>query len=296
MNREELFDKHLRGELSVEETAELKRLLASDASTGRAFVEHVNETTLLVRVGSQFESARMADNVVPLAEADPNLPSRRSRGWAMAAMAACLAVLAAGAVIFLNRKPPESVKLAEVYATGAGVQVTRNGVVMDAAATELQAGDVITTAANETAAIVYRSEATRLDLQPGTVLVFGEATGGKRFELRAGIVQARIAPQPAGQSFRIKTAHARAMVMGTEFLLRADEETTRLDVLEGKVQLACRVTGKKVVVKAGFAASMKGEKAEFNVTPLCSSNCILRECRGTNAESKFQKLKANDKK
>jgi ferric-dicitrate binding protein FerR (iron transport regulator) len=295
MNREELFDKHLRGELSAEEMAELKRLLASDANTGRAFVEHVNETTLLVRVGSQFESARMADNVVPLAEADSNLPSRRSRRWAVAAMAACLAVLAAGTVIFLNRKPPEPVKLAEVYAAGAGVQVSRNGVLMDAAVTELQAGDVITSATNETAAIVYRSEATRLELQPGTVLVFGEATEGKRFELRTGIVQARVAPQPAGQSFRIKTPHARATVLGTEFLLRADENTTRLDVLEGKVQLACRITGKKVVVKAGFGASMKGEKSEFSVTPLCSSNCILRECRGTNAESKFQKLKANDK-
>jgi hypothetical protein len=119
---------------------------------------------------------------------------------------------------------------------------------------------------------------------------------GKRFELRAGIVQARVAPQPPGESLRIKTPHARATVLGTEFLLRADEETTRLDVLEGKVQLACRTTGKKVTVKAGFAASMKTDKSAFNVTPLCSSNCILRECRGTNAESKFQKLKAKDEK
>lgn len=176
--------------------------------------------------------------------------------------------------------------------------MTRQGTAMDPATTELKAGDVITSSTNDTATIVYRSEATRLELQPGSILVMGEVTEGKgkRFELRNGIVQARVAQQPPGESLRIKTAHARATVLGTEFLLRADEQTTRLDVLEGKVQLACRTTGKKVTVKAGFAASVRADKTAFNVTPLCSSNCILKECRGTNAESKFEKLKAKDEK
>src|SRR5687767_13181124 len=105
MNRDELFDKHLRGELSAEETAELKRLLAIDSSAARAFVDHVNETTLLVRVGSQFESAREASNVVRLPDAASDMPVSRSKRWAIAAMAACLAALAVGGAMFLNKRP-----------------------------------------------------------------------------------------------------------------------------------------------------------------------------------------------
>jgi hypothetical protein len=66
-----------------------------------------------------------------------------------------------------------------------------------------------------------------------------------------------------------------------------DDTTTKLDVLEGKVKFACRVTGKKVKVKAGFAATLNS-KAPFNVAPLCKTNCILRECRKTNVMSGFE--------
>ena len=59
---------------------------------------------------------------------------------------------------------------------------------------ELQAGDVITTATNSIAVIAYEHEATRIQMQPGSVVVFGDATAGKQFELRRGIIQARVAP------------------------------------------------------------------------------------------------------
>ena len=77
MNREELFEKHLRGELSAAGVLELKRLLAGDAEAGRAFVEHASETALLVRVGSQLQSADSTGNVVPLfsfANSHPKAP------------------------------------------------------------------------------------------------------------------------------------------------------------------------------------------------------------------------------
>jgi len=301
MNREELFDKHLRGELSAAEEAELKRLLASDAEAGRAFVEHVGETALFVRVGSQLQSAHVPENVVPLRGAasasDKSDVSARTwtpaRRWRVAALAACLAALA-GAVVFFQGGTPPPRPRPQVYVTGAGAQVTREGAPLADTEVELRAGDVITASATETATIVYQQEGTRLELQPGAVLVFGDASKGKLFELRHGIVHARVAPQPAGQPLRIKTAHARATVVGTEFLLRTNDEATRLDVLEGKVQLNCRASGKKTLVKAGFGATVNAQSAAFDLTRLCTSNCILRECRGTNAASKLQKLKSND--
>lgn len=310
MNREELFDKHLRGELSDAETAELKRLLANDAEAGRAFVEHIAETALLVRVGSQLQSAQQASNILPLESLEGRVPrvlgaegeggvsgtrgTRPSIYWRVAALAACLVLLLSIPFLLDRPEPPERQR--DVYVTGTGVQVSRGEEVLGMGEIELLAGDVITTFPNQTAMIVYEHEATRLEIQPGTVIQFGGAPDGKRFELRAGIVEARVAPQPVGQPLRIKTAHAEATVLGTEFLLRADERGTRIDVLEGKVEMACRTSGKKSVVKSGFAAVLNSSKPSFNMSPLCSSNCILRECRGSNAASKLQKLKTRDEK
>jgi ferric-dicitrate binding protein FerR (iron transport regulator) len=172
----------------------------------------------------------------------------------------------------------------EVAATGAGIQVARDGRILDDDPIELRAGDVITAPANGNAAIVYASEATRIEIFPGGILVFEGAAQGKRFELRRGVIHAQVAPQPADQPMSVKTAQARATVVGTAFVMRVDDRGTKLDVLEGKVKLACRVTGKKVVVSAGCTAT-SCPKTPFNVTPLCNSNCILRECRSTNASS-----------
>jgi ferric-dicitrate binding protein FerR (iron transport regulator) len=288
MNREELFDRHLRGELTAAEAAELKRLLAHDPGAGRAFVEHANETALLVRVGSQIEST---DNVVPL----PSVKERALRGpelsgngrkpgtrgvgrfravkWA--ALAACCVALAIAGILLSRKSPPP--RIAEVYVTGPGVQVTRGGVEASGDFIELRAGDLITTPTNNLAVIAYGHEPTRIEIRPGSAVLFGDAARGKRFELHRGIIRASVAPQPAGQQMSVKTALARATVLGTEFVMRADERATKLDVLEGKVRLACRANGKKVTVKAGFSANVIPE-APVNVAPLCFSNCILREC------------------
>ena len=99
MNRDELFENYLRGELSSSETAELKTLLERDDEAGRALVGYVNETNLLVRVGSQIESVR-AEKIVPLRppSARPVFP------WRRVALAACLMLCAALAFVMIDRK------------------------------------------------------------------------------------------------------------------------------------------------------------------------------------------------
>lgn len=298
MNRDELFDKHLRGELTAAEAAELKRLLAQDPDAGRAFVEHVNEAALVVRVGSQIQSV---ENVVPLHVAEARGPqgvfssaresgtreARFSRTVKWAALAACFAALTVAAVLLGRKSPPA--RILDVYVTGTGVEVARGGALVKGDTIELRAGDVITTATNGRAMISYGHESTRIEIQPDSIVVFGDATRGKRFDLNRGIIRARVAVQPTGQQMWIKTAEARAIVLGTAFVMRADGSGTKLDVLEGKVRLACRASGKKVTVRAGFSANVASE-APVNVAPLCVSNCILREC------VPFPKNKASNEK
>jgi hypothetical protein len=287
MNREELFDKHVRGELSAAETAELKQLLAADSNAGRAFVEHAAETTLFVRVGSQVEASRAADKIVPLPPVGGRAPRalatharRFSNRMKWGALAACLFAAAIAAALLIQR--PNRNPAAEARLTGAGVQVTRGGELLDADETELQAGDIIATPTNEVAAIVYQGEATRIEIRPNSVVQFGDHKQGKRFELRRGAVQARVAPQPAAEPMLVTTPQAQATVLGTEFVLRADERTTKLIVSEGKVQLACRANA----MNGGYSATSTSS-GPSEAKPLCK----CPKCRGTNETSNCLNLK-----
>ena len=60
MSREELFDKYLQRSLTRTEAEELKALLKSDPTAGRALVEHINEAGLMVRVASQMQTMPIA--------------------------------------------------------------------------------------------------------------------------------------------------------------------------------------------------------------------------------------------
>ncbi len=284
MNQEELFDKHLRGELTESESAELKGLLSHDSVAGRAFVEHVNETNLIIRVGSQLQSAGPAENLVPLVAPAASNAKKFPRWWQAAALAACVVVVAAIA-ISLSRSP-SSTRAADVYVSGNGLQLTRDGTLMEADLIELQPGDLVATSTNEGAVIVYEHESTRIQMFPGSVVLCGDAFAGKRFDLRRGAIQARVAAQPAGKPMLVTTAHAQATVVGTEFVVRADERATKLDVFQGKVELACRSNAKKVIVNAGYWASSTSTGTS-EAKPLCKCS----KCRGTNEPANCPNLK-----
>ena len=250
MNRDELFEKFLRSELSPSETAELKNLLERDDEAGRALVGYVNETNLLVRVAAQIESVRADQKIVPLRSPSvrPDFP------WRRVALAACLMLCAALAFVLIRPRPSE-MNSPQLLASDATVQLTRGDQVRPFQKTQgLKAGDVIITGLT-TAVIAYDDENTRVEIHPDSVVQFAEAANGKRLELRQGSINARVAPQAAGRPMLIITPHARATVLGTELALRADAATTKLEVLEGQVQFTCRFNAKKVLVTTGHCST-----------------------------------------
>lgn len=264
MKHQELFDKYWRRELSAAEMLQLKQLLAHDVEAGRALVGYVNETALLVRVGSQIESASAGENIVPLKSAPP--PRAFSWKWA-----AVLVGLCAITTMMLVATRPRPATGPQLVATGAGVQITRGVQEMSAAGdVELRAGDVITTSTNNTATIRYPGEATRILIQPGSLVEFKDSSGGKQFELLRGGLSASVAPQATNHAMLIITPHARATVLGTEFALRTDDLITKLDVLEGTVLFTCRINAKKVTVTGGFS-SVSDRGGPTTVVPLQST-------------------------
>ena len=247
MKREELFDRYLREELTEQEQAALYRLLKEEPDAGRALFEYVNETSLLVRVSSQIEAASAT------AEAE----SGSRLGWpAVWKWAALFAMLAAVTALFVFKTPPVSSDAPRLALHGGRVHITRNAETVRASdGLELAPGDIVTTGAGAMATIRYRHERTQLSLQSGTILLVEDFAHGKHFGLRQGVIDAKVAPQVAGRAMLIATSHARATVVGTEFKLGANAATTKLDVLEGKVEFTCRFNSKKVMVTGGFSST-----------------------------------------
>jgi ferric-dicitrate binding protein FerR (iron transport regulator) len=202
----------------------------------------------------------------------------------LAALAACLLALAAiGIALNRSSAPPRA---AEVRVRGNGVQVMRGGTLIAGGTIEVQAGDIITTSTNESAVLAYEHESTRVEIFPGTVVFCGDASAGKNFELRCGGMQAQVAPQTTGEPMLITTPQARATVLGTRFIVRADERATKIDVFEGKVELAGLANAQAVMVKAGYWASATASGLG-EVKQLCK----CPKCRGTNEPSNCPNLK-----
>lgn len=85
-----------------------------------------------------------------------------------------------------------------------------------------------------------------------------------RLRLGAGAIEAAVAKQRK-QDFRVITPTANMAVRGTEFRVRADEETARSEVTEGLVGVA-GARGREVGVAAGFGTLVR--QGEAPATPV----------------------------
>lgn len=77
---------------------------------------------------------------------------------------------------------------------------------------------------------------------------------GTVIRLTSGAVRAEVAKQPANRPMRFLTKHGEATVVGTVLGVTAEERSTRLEVLEGRVRLRRLSDGKSVNVVSGHFA------------------------------------------
>lgn len=152
---------------------------------------------------------------------------------AAAVLAFALACLA-GALFVLPDEPWQA-KLARVKGQ---VELVRDGQVLRAEpGLTLQTGDMIRTSRGAEAIVQDEKDATFFALkQESSVRLFSNHWG-KRLELTHGSLEAEVAPQPRFHPMMVTTPQARTTMLGTRFLLRATNEMTRLDVIEGLVRM-----------------------------------------------------------
>jgi len=188
------------------------------------------------------------------------------------APAVCLALVAGLSFWYFG---PTMGKPVLVEVQGTGLSLERADQPLPAVpGTRLQAGDLLRTPENVSAAISFAPERTRITIQPGTEMTLASMSRGKRFNLSAGKLEASVARQRPFQPLVLVTPQAQARVLGTKFSLLTTSEQTRLEVTEGSVQLSRLSDAVSVKVPPGNYAVVSSNSV---LAPLPLTGSILRE-------------------
>jgi hypothetical protein len=160
-------------------------------------------------------------------------------------------------------------------AEGSSIGVERNGDnLAPTLSFPLQPNDIVRVSGTNAATVSYVPENSRIEVQPGSVLMVRDWTKGKQFELRVGGLHANVARQRPFRSMVVRTPQAEARVLGTEFTLTVSSNTTRLDVTDGRVGFKGTNSAATIKVRTGEYA-IAGEGVELNALPQTGS--LLRE-------------------
>ena len=280
--RQALIQGYLEGSLTDAESRQLLDSLRMDSSGVDLIIEGLRTDFMirdvLLKLGNS--SLPSADGiVVPLCLDGAGLRLHKhptaARWKPLLALAASVALLLGLAWWYFSPTMEEPM----LAATTGGVRLEHMGQPPAAvsAGTRLLPGDVLLTETNATAALTFGRERTRLDVGAGTELRLASLAAGKRFDLRAGRVEADVARQRPFFPLVVTTPNAEAVVVGTKFTLTATTNRTRLDVAEGKVRLVDTVStnaGAAVKVGAGHYAVVA---AATDLAALPASRGLLRE-------------------
>lgn len=247
---DELFDRHLRGELSEAEMEQLAQLLDSDPAMREQFVEFA------------LWDARIADVLSDSAKTVPgDLRRRRSvLRWIIGTTVAISAVLLFAFLAAFNVEPPDSDRSGEpvrhvVKITGMGgsLQWTGDG---GEIVQNLKIGDRLP---GGTIEALTPDSWFKADFDDGSsVAITGisrltiSAIGRKVLHLKKGSLNCNVRPQPTGQPMRIHTQSALLEVLGTRFDVEVDSASTLINVTEGKVRVQRLSDRATVEVSAGL--------------------------------------------
>ncbi len=168
---------------------------------------------------------------------------------------------------------PEPAIIAHLEFAHRGVSVFRDGKkIMPAKGMALHASDLIVTGSPQgeeaMAATLRYPDQTHVALTSDTEVQFDVEDGAKRVTLRTGRLICDVSKQPTGQSMLLSTAHAKSIVLGTQFVLEADLRRTRLEVNEGRVRIDSLDQKHSLTIAAGFFTEIGDEIAQPLIRPL----------------------------
>jgi WD40 repeat protein len=278
------------GAISPEERDHLETLLLNDPEAQAFYHQyvaldvelswtHAEAPVPLPELGGAVAGA----NSEPVSARTIAIPSRRTlgkRAFVLAMVAAAAAILIgvwlADPFKLWEPAPPKAVPLAQLTEVRGEVRVvTATGqVVVAHKGMELYPGQEVRTGNEGSQAAVAYPDGTELDLSADTSLRL-EADGGdevpdvgKRAFLQTGLVYANVAKQPEARPMVLSTPHAVIRVLGTRFSSAATAESTRIEMEEGRVQVARTSDGESIVVEKDRVAVVAPKAEPLVAQPL----------------------------
>ncbi|MBN1669830.1 MAG: FecR domain-containing protein [Kiritimatiellae bacterium] len=241
------------------------RELLYDLAMQHAMLQRLTRTAGFLPAGLDLEVPARGARRVPDRDAGRKvLPlPRRARSWRITALAAALLVaMGIGLHVQMRRlrdqfgAAPRAAALSAAAVDGdiALEQAGRRSRLAPGMVLALPCR-IVSAGPHADAAFVYR-DGTRLRLQGETVLQFRDVpdTGAKSVFVETGMLEADVAPQPAGRAMLIESRDAEVHVIGTRLTVSVSADATHVDVAEGEVRVSCKRTGQSVALSAGHSA------------------------------------------
>jgi len=133
----------------------------------------------------------------------------------------------------------------------------------------LRAGQSVETPNSMDSAEIVYVDGTRIELLGNSKVTLSSTTNeAKQLTVVSGMIQADVAPQPAGRPLKIVTSTATLEVLGTTLGVEVHTDSTQLEVASGLVAITRNVDEQRVDVSEGHFVRATGSKSDaFEATP-----------------------------
>ena len=271
-SRDELFERHLQGELSDVEKEHVAELLDSDAAARQQFVELAQWDTELAE--TIREHAEPIDNKDLL----PSGKGTIERGGENTFLLSPFATFATVTVLFilfssflyLQRKtgfaPEKKIDLSQTasspIATITGLKGSllwtgnQGELVLDMHVGRELTGGTIEGLAPDSWFELQFQDGSIVTISGTSMLTFADV-GQKKLRLKQGAFTADVVPQPVGKPMIIQTPSTVIEVVGTRFEVEAFQAFTTVNVREGNVRLKHLFDGSVVDIPAHYCVTAK---------------------------------------
>ena len=262
--RDELFERHLQGELSDVEKEHVAELLDSDAAARQQFVELAQWDT------------ELGETIREHAEPKDILPSgkgTRERGGGNTFFLSPFATISTIVVLFIlfssflylqirtDFAPEEKIVLSQTtsspIATITGLKGSllwtgnQGELVLDMHVGRELTGGTIEGLAPDSWFELQFQDGSIVTISGTSMLTFADV-GQKKLRLKQGAFTADVVPQPVGKPMIIQTPSTVIEVVGTRFEVEALQAFTTVNVREGNVRLKHLVDGNSVNIPADY--------------------------------------------
>jgi len=268
-NTEQLLSHYLDGVETPEEFAQLEQQALQDPALRRELMRLATLDTMSRTLLKETAAAReFAAHGVRVIHTAPSLWLSRWF-WSTAAAAAALVACVGGLNLWQARQAEQAVVATLVEARGKcsvfSVQCSESSESGVLSSTILPPGTRVTLGPDGYAKLSY-ADGTLVELQKNTTLTLGAGQGsrlfglvnewrGKRIQLDAGTLSARVAKQKIGEAMALATPHATATVLGTMLQLAVTTNSSLLSVQTGQVAFATAT--QQEIVSAGESARVQ---------------------------------------